>query len=304
MIVGVPSFSVYGEPDRPLDLGFMHVETVMERGALHRGRVAAHKHDQLSQLTYWMRGRGEYFIEDRRLDFIAPAVSFMPSGVVHGFTITEQETDATVVSIADDGLALLRPLCSLPLERPVFVECNTDEALWWRLKAVMADLLRDYRAGFSQLLPPSMALALNQIALLVAAQTGAESSSLALAFKALVEQQFRENWSINQYVRQLATTPHLLAKASQEAFGLPVKTYIDSRRLLEAKRLLLFTVRSVESIAYELGFRDPAYFSRFFRQRAGMPPGEWRLGHSPANALPASKLAGKEAFEVSQSAGP
>ena len=55
-----------------------------------------------------------------------------------------------------------------------------------------------------------------------------------------------------------------------------MKAFIDERRLLEAKRLLLFTVRSVEHVSYEVGFRDPAYFSRFFRSRAGTPPGEWR----------------------------
>lgn len=31
---------------------------------------------------------------------------------------------------------------------------------------------------------------------------------------------------------------------------------------------------------YEVGFRDPAYFSRFFRKHAGAPPGEWRLGQA------------------------
>ena len=48
------------------------------------------------------------------------------------------------------------------------------------------------------------------------------------------------------------------------------------RRLLEAKRLLLFTIRSVEEIAYEIGFRDPAYFSRFFKRYMGEAPGAYR----------------------------
>jgi AraC family transcriptional activator of pobA len=54
---------------------------------------------------------------------------------------------------------------------------------------------------------------------------------------------------------------------------------IVERRLLEAKRLLLFTVRSLEDIAYEIGLKDAAYFSRFFRARTGMPPSEWRAYH-------------------------
>ena len=81
------------------------------------------------------------------------------------------------------------------------------------------------------------------------------------------------------YIDVLGTTPHLLAKACRTAFGLSVKEFINERRLLEAKRLLLFTVRSVEDIAYEVGFKDAAYFSRFFRLRMQLPPGEWRTRH-------------------------
>jgi len=46
-----------------------------------------------------------------------------------------------------------------------------------------------------------------------------------------------------------------------------VKDVVLERRLLEAKRLLtLFTIRPVEDIAFETGFGDPAYSSRFFRR--------------------------------------
>ncbi|MGO8041260.1 AraC family transcriptional regulator, partial [Rhizobium leguminosarum] len=34
----VPSFFVYGEQDRPLEIGFLHVETVMARANLHSGQ--------------------------------------------------------------------------------------------------------------------------------------------------------------------------------------------------------------------------------------------------------------------------
>lgn len=41
----------------------------------------------------------------------------------------------------------------------------------------------------------------------------------------------------------------------------------------EAKRLLLFTGSSANEICYQLGFKDPAYFSRFFLRYAQMTPG-------------------------------
>ena len=74
----------------------------------------------------------------------------------------------------------------------------------------------------------------------------------------------------------IGTTPHLLSKAVRAAYGATPKALIEQRRLVEAKRLLLFTVRSVEDVGYEVGFRDPAYFSRVFRSATGQPPGLWR----------------------------
>ena len=59
----VPAFFVYGEPSRALDVGFLHVETVMERRSLHFGRVAPHKHPLMGQITYWFKGEGRYRIE-------------------------------------------------------------------------------------------------------------------------------------------------------------------------------------------------------------------------------------------------
>ncbi|WP_416233200.1 helix-turn-helix domain-containing protein [Castellaniella sp.] len=43
----------------------------------------------------------------------------------------------------------------------------------------------------------------------------------------------------------------------------------------EAKRLLLHSGQSVSQICFALGFRDPAYFSRFFRHHVGMPPSDY-----------------------------
>lgn len=280
--MAVPSFFIYGEPDKPLDVGFMHVETIMERRHIHYGHVNAHKHDRMAQITLWTSGHGTYFIEDQKLDFIAPAVSFVPSGVVHGFTVAPDPSDALVASIADSALPPIAALSTLAFDRPVMVGGQRGNPLWSRLLAIMERLHEDYRQGLPASLSALVAVATNDIASL--ASTGQATShggnDLAQAFRRLVDGHFRENWPVEQYIAALGTTPHLLAKACREAYGLSVKTFIDDRRLLEAKRLLMFTVRSVEDVAYEIGFHDPAYFSRFFRLRTGEPPGEWRAAQT------------------------
>lgn len=279
----IPEFFVYGEPARALDVGFLHVETVQARASVHRGQVLAHKHPQMAQITFWTSGQGLYRIEDRTWSFSAPTVSFMPSGVVHGFDI-EPGTDAIVVSIADEALAAIAEHSALPLDQPVFVTGQGEAALWQRLGETIGMVQAEYaeaQAGAEKILPPLVAVALSHIARLDA-QSAAVTVPVAVALggrlRRLIDRHFRDDWPVERYVEELGTTRHLLDKAAHQVLGSGVRQAIGERRLVEAKRLLLFTIRTVEDIAYETGFNDPAYFSRFFRQAVGVAPAAWRNG--------------------------
>lgn len=52
----------------------------------------------------------------------------------------------------------------------------------------------------------------------------------------------------------------------------PPKRLIFDRLLREAKRMLLFSACTVHETAYSLGFKDPAYFARFFNRLEGCSP--------------------------------
>ncbi len=280
----VPEFFLYGEPARSVDVGFLHVETVSERKHLHQGEVKPHTHARMGQITFWTSGGGQYLIEDRKLDFCAPAVSFVPSRVVHGFSVAPG-SDAIVISIADGALAAIGALTPLPLVAPVMLTGRTEDPSWQRMGRLMAILLESHAAaaGTAQDVTAGLALAmLGEMRRLSAGRGAAqETPPLAVELRALVDRQFRSGWSVARYAQALNTTPYLLGAAAKAGFGLTVKDLISERRLLEAKRLLLFTVRPLEDIAAEVGLPDPAYFSRFFRARTGEAPSRWRARNLP-----------------------
>lgn len=277
----IPEFFVYGEPAQALDVGFLHVETVLARASVHRGQVQAHKHPQMAQITFWTSGSGTYRIEDETWSFSAPTVSFMPSGVVHGFSI-EPGTDAIVVSIADAALAGIAEHSLLPLDQPVFVTGRGEAVLWGKLAGTIGMIQSEYGealSGLEKILPSLIAVALSGIARLDAdSHSVAVPAAAALAgrLRRLIDRHFRDDWPVERYVETLGTTRHLLDKAARQVLGTGVRQAISDRRLVEAKRLLLFTVRAVEDIAYETGFNDPAYFARFFRAAVGRSPAAWR----------------------------
>lgn len=283
----IPDYFIYGETPRPLDIGFLHVELISQRQDIHHGRAEPHKHEQMAQVTFWIKGGGTYLIEDKSLDFSAPAISFVPSNVVHGFDVGPN-SDAAVISIADGVLPLVAANSLLGLDRPVMLRSQGPDPIWDRIGTLMLMARDEYmtgQPGMEKVILPLVTAVLSYMARLSSQAAIMRSSAqvaLASELKRLVDLHFREDRSVGDYVAMLRTTPHLLARAASEVHGKGVKELISDRRLLEAKRLLLFTLRTVEDIAYETGFKDPAYFSRFFRQRTGAPPGLWRDSRAPA----------------------
>jgi AraC family transcriptional regulator, transcriptional activator of pobA len=277
----IPDYFVYGEPDRELDIGFFHVELVSQRHNLHRGEVGAHKHSQLAQITFWIKGGGTYHIEDKSWTFIAPAVSFVSSGVVHGFSVSKS-ADAIVLSVADDALKTIFLQNENARNLTCFVQKAGNKTDWDNLGLLMKMTKQEHEkqhAFSASAMLHLMGLSLSLIARLCSTSEEVQNShvqTLAERLRKLIDTRYRDNWTIAQYVSALGSTPHLLDKAARTSFGKPVKHFILERRLLEAKRLLKFTIRSSEDIAAELGFNDPAYFSREFKKHTSMAPGTWR----------------------------
>ena len=68
--------------------------------------------------------------------------------------------------------------------------------------------------------------------------------------------------------------------------GLPPAKFIAAMRLDQAKRLLLNTDRSITDICFEVGYNSLSTFTRFFTQRVGLGPREFR--YLAARITPAS----------------
>ncbi|MEF0942991.1 helix-turn-helix domain-containing protein [Rhizobium sp. BR 362] len=280
----VPNFFVYGEPSRSLEVGFLHVETVMERKTLHFGHVSPHQHPLMGQITYWFKGGGQYTIEDQSWSFSAPTVSFVPSNVVHGFEVSDQ-SDAIVVSISDDMLKTIAPQVALNLDVPIFLTGQSSDPVWSKIGTLLDMVAEEYHERGTEgekVLAGLIGVVLSLVSRIggrMALPSTSATVALGLALRREVDLHYKKDWPVAAYAKLLATTPHLLDKAAREVFGLSVKELLLARRLLEAKRLLMFTVRPVEDIGREIGFEDPAYFSRFFRKRIGEAPAAWRRRH-------------------------
>ena len=109
-------------------------------------------------------------------------------------------------------------------------------------------------------------------------------------FQALIEERFRRWLSVEDYAASVGITATQLNNVCRAHTGKTALQLVHERVLLEARRNLIYTIMTISEIAYALGFSDPAYFSRFFTKKAGVPPSEFRtqrrtsLSSTPAAA--------------------
>lgn len=95
-------------------------------------------------------------------------------------------------------------------------------------------------------------------------------------FNVLVEEHYRTHRQVSDYAEMMHRSPktltNLFALHSEKS---PLQV-IHDRIIMEAKRLLLYSGKSIKEIGHELGFSDPSQFSRFFKKRVGKNMQEFR----------------------------
>jgi AraC family transcriptional regulator, transcriptional activator of pobA len=283
----VPRFFLYGEPPRDADERFVHIETIADRSRLHNWEIRAHTHRDLHQLLVILGGSGSMRAENTSHAFAAPVLLLVPAGVVHAF-VFEKDTRGYVVTVAESALAdlaLREPAFRALFEGAIAVDLHNSALEAHELEEAVVRLQREF-----QWTAPAHAAATQArlITLLVGAVrathqlhgtlrgTRGPRAALVARFRQAVEANLRAGWELSRYAKALGVTSARLRDACLEVTGRPPTHIVHERLILEAKRSLKYTNMTIAETAYDLGFSDPAYFSRFFSERVGVSPAEFR----------------------------
>jgi AraC-like DNA-binding protein len=109
--------------------------------------------------------------------------------------------------------------------------------------------------------------------------TGASSRAdlgIVTGFRALIEKNFRQHLAVDGYASLLGISAARLTRTCRVITNRSPLDLIQERMFREARHDLLCSERSVAEIAYSLGFEEPSYFSRRFKDMVGTTPGDFR----------------------------
>jgi len=213
--------------------------------------------------------------------------------VVHGFKF-KPNTSGFVLTLAEPMVLATEPRAqqqfSSLFERAHFVLYTDSDPLFDELLLLVEQIGRELeradagRTLMCEWLTRAALLTLKRRLDQIDAETGdANTQSLAMRrFRQLIEQHYREHWTVERYADALGMSADRLNRQAKAAFNTNAKALIGDRLILEAKRRLIYTRSSLDEIAYDLGFKDPAYFSRAFKRATASAPGQFRAQHYDA----------------------
>lgn len=288
--IGVTRYALFGEELAGEDPEFIHIEEIQTRSSLYEWRITPHVHQRMFQIVFIAEGPVEAHLENRTHTAAGPCAITVPGGAVHSFTFTG-ETIGYVVTAADTiamdaRFRRARRFFETLVKEPNILDFSKvpDEASF--IHTSLRQMAREFNHAF-QGRSSMLDWLLRVVMLAVARQAQTEDPATVGArgyaretfarFTRLVEDQYRAHWSVKDYAEELALSPARLNRLCQSFAGKGTQDIIHGRIILEAQRLLTYTNATSAMVAYELGFQDPAYFTRFFRKRTGKTPSEFRL---------------------------
>lgn len=95
-------------------------------------------------------------------------------------------------------------------------------------------------------------------------------------FQDLIEKYYKTERSMAFYAAEFSLSTDAFSKKVKKQFSRSPSQLINERIILEAKKLLHLTYKSIKEISHELNFEDEFYFSRYFKKNVGISPSSYR----------------------------
>lgn len=227
------------------------------------------------EIIWFQKGSGTHYVDFNQYAIAPGTIFFISPGQIHSFD-TKHDQEGYVLKICAE---LFDDFVSLSC---VTVQDKDSAALEMLIGAMQEELKKEDSLGHREALH-----ALVKLFVIMVRRSYAEINPYApnphkvsykafLNFRKLIEENYCRLHTVKDYASLLNVSSKTLTLYVNECSKYSPLELINNRIILEAKRLLRYSVLSVKEIAFRLGFEDPSYFAKFFKRLVKQSPADYR----------------------------
>ena len=227
------------------------------------------------EIIWFQKGSGTHYVDFNQYAIAPGTIIFISPGQIHSFD-TKHDQEGYVLKICAE---LFDDFVSLSC---VTVQDKDSAALEMLVAAMQEELKKEDSLGHREALH-----ALVKLFVIMVRRSYAEINPSApnphkvsykafLNFRKLIEENYCRLHTVKDYASLLNVSSKTLTLYVNECSKYSPLELINNRIILEAKRLLRYSVLSVKEIAFRLGFEDPSYFAKFFKRLVKQSPADYR----------------------------
>ncbi|MBU2360311.1 MAG: helix-turn-helix domain-containing protein [Alphaproteobacteria bacterium] len=261
-----PAFALFGEGRIFPDV--LHCEDINARAHRHGWKIARHRHPELHQFFLIRSGGVTLRLAEGDRALTLPIALSIPSQLEHGFIFADG-TQGFVVTVPVEVLSALVPA---GLQR---IQTHPETPRIADLFAAIVSRHAD-PSGQRDLALRALVVALGCDLVAGLPPIADAGATLHARFEDAVRTHATQGWRVADYAAHLGTSVTQLNRIVRQQADQSVMGAVQAHLLGEAARRLAYTRQPVTTIAYDLGFSDPAYFARVFRKRMGVSPRAYR----------------------------
>lgn len=227
------------------------------------------------EIIWFQKGSGTHYVDFNQYAIAPGTIIFISPGQIHSFD-TKHDQEGYVLKICAE---LFDDFVSLSC---VIVQDKDSAALEMLIGAMQEELKKEDSLGHREALHALVKLFVIMVRRSYAGMNPSAPNPHKVSYKAflnfrkLIEENYCRLHTVKDYASLLNVSSKTLTLYVNECSKYSPLELINNRIILEAKRLLRYSVLSVKEIAFRLGFEDPSYFAKFFKRLVKQSPADYR----------------------------
>lgn len=239
-----------------------------------------HKHNNYFEIIYLTKGSGLHFIDSRKFEINPPVIFFIRKEQVHHWDIKE-DPDGFVIIVKkafiehsiDNELKLL--FSRISQHSCLRIEGNNTIQQLFTLLLSEHKLNNSASLNITEGLLKALLSKIIEIANPILNKTELQPSLYHSFINLLYSEQVVKN-NVAYYAKMLNTSPQNITVSCRKVVDKPATEVLAEFILGDAKRLLLYTRKTISEISFDLDFNDSSHFVKFFKRYTGLTPAVFR----------------------------